>query len=106
MKWYGSVGYCVPTEVPANSGIWQETIVDRYYYGDAIRVSRRLQNSDTQNDNVTISNQISIVADPYAHENMNYIRYATYMGHKWKVESIDVTYPRLTLTLGGMYNEH
>ncbi len=104
-KYYGQIGYCQTSEDPVGSGIWIETIVERNYYGDVIRNSRRLQGSDRINDNVNISNQLSIVSDPYANENFHAIRYASFMGSKWKVTDIEVQYPRLILTLGGLYNE-
>ena len=33
------------------------------------------------------------------------MKYVTYMGVKWKVENISVQFPRLVLSLGGIYNE-
>lgn len=104
-KWFGKVGYESTIEEPANSGIWVETITEREYYGDLIRNTRRLQSSDNVNDSVNISNQISILSDPFAMKNFHTIRYATYMDTKWKVTSVDASqYPRLILELGGVYN--
>ncbi len=103
-KYYGQIGYCQTSEDPVGSGIWVETITERNYYGDVVRNSRRLQGSDRINDDVNISNQLSIVSDPYANENFHAIRYATFMGSKWKVTDVEVQYPRLILTLGGLYN--
>ena len=85
-------------------GVWTEQITERTYYGDLIRNTRRLQSSGNIIDNIQISNQISIVADPFAYENFHAIRYATYMGTKWKVTSVDVQRPRLTLDLGEVYH--
>lgn len=85
-------------------GVWTEQITERTYYGDLIRNSRRLQSSGNIIDNIQITNQISIVADPFAYENFHAIRYATYMGTKWKVTSVDVQRPRLTLDLGEVYH--
>lgn len=103
-KWFGKIGYESTVEEPINSGIWVETITEREYYGDIIRNTRRLQSTDSTNDNITISNQISILSDPFAINNFHSIRYATYMGVKWKVTSVDVQFPRLILELGGIYN--
>ena len=85
-------------------GVWTEQITERTYYGDLIRNTRRLQSSGNIIDDIQISNQISIVADPFAYENFHAIRYATYMGTKWKVTSVDVQRPRLTLDLGEVYH--
>ena len=64
----------------------------------------RPQGAETVNDNVVISNQISIIADPFAMSNFHNIKYVEYMGTRWKITSVDVQYPRLLLTLGGVYN--
>lgn len=101
-KYCGKIGFATTVEtVPGN---WTEQITERTYYGDLIRNSRKLQSSGNQNDNIVISNEISIVADPFAKENFHAIRYAEYMGTKWKVSSVDVQYPRLVLSLGEVYN--
>lgn len=103
MKWYGSIGFAETVEtIP---GVWETQITEREYSGDLLRNSRRLQSSNQVNDNVTISNQISIVADPYANGNFHAMRYVEFMGAKWKVSDIEVQYPRLVLTVGGLYNE-
>ena len=101
-KYCGKIGFATTVEsVPGN---WTEQITERTYYGDLIRNSRKLQSSGNQNDNIVISNEISIVADPFVKENFHAIRYAEYMGTKWKVSSVDVQYPRLVLGLGEVYN--
>lgn len=103
-KWFGKIGYIETVETPADSGVWKEVVVEKSYYGDLIRNTRRLQSSGNLNDNVTIGNEISIVADPYANKNFHSVRYAEFMGTKWKVTNIDVQYPRLILSLGDVYN--
>lgn len=104
-KWFGKIGYGETMET--KPGVWTEQITEREYYGDLIRNSRRLQTAaDKVNDDINISNQLSIVADPYANENFHAMRYAEFMGSKWKITDVEVQYPRLTLTLGGVYNEH
>lgn len=101
-KFCGVVGFGISGEtVP---GVWTDTIVEHTYYGDLIRNSRRLVESGNVNDNITIDNRISIIADPYACENFHAIRYVSFMGTLWKVVSVEVEYPRLLLTLGGEYN--
>ena len=101
-KYYGLIGYAETVETAP--GVWKEQITERVYYGDVIRNSRRLQPTEHLNDDINISNQISIVADPYAINNFHSMRYAEFMGAKWKVSDIEVQYPRLLLTLGGVYN--
>lgn len=101
-KYYGVVGYAESEET--SPGVWKERITERNYYGDIIRNIRNLQNSEHLNDNVAVSNQLSILADPYAIQNFHAIRYAEFMGAKWKVSSVDVQSPRLLLSLGDLYN--
>lgn len=101
-KWSGKIGFAVSTE--KRPGVWVNDIVERRYYGDLTRNLRRLQTSGNLNDNITIANDISIIADPFAKENFHSIRYAEYMGTKWKINNVEVQYPRLILTLGEVYN--
>ena len=102
-KFYGKIGFAEMAE--SAPGVWVEKITEREYYGDVNRNIRRLQTGMGLNDDINVSNEISIVADPYANENFHSMRYVRYMGAKWKVSSVDVQYPRLILTLGGEYNE-
>ena len=101
-KFYGPIGFAETEET--KPGVWKEQIVERKYYGDLNRNNRRLQTADKLNDDVTISNEISIVADPYANNHFHSIRYVEFQGARWKVSNIDVQFPRLILTLGGLYN--
>lgn len=101
-KFYGSIGYAELVEV--NPGIWEEQITEKKYYGDLLRNSRRLQTVDKLNDDINVSNEISIVADPYANQNFHLMRYVIFMGTKWKISNVEVQYPRLLLTIGGVYN--
>ena len=101
-KFYGKIGYAMTKET--TPGVWVEEIVERSYYGDAIRNIRRLQGSENLNDDINVSNEISIVADAFANQNFHSMRYVEYMGAKWKVSSVEVKYPRLILNIGGVYN--
>lgn len=101
-KWYGSIGYAETVET--EPGLWEEQITERQYYGDLIRNIRKLQTSGGVNDDINVANEISIVADPYANQNFHAMRYVDFMGAKWKITSVEVRYPRLILTMGGVYN--
>ena len=101
-KYYGKIGYAETVET--NPGVWTEQITERSYYGDMIRNTRRLQSAEQVNDNINIANDLSIIADPYAINNFHAMRYAEFMGTKWKISNVEVQYPRLILTLGGLYN--
>ena len=101
-KFYGAVGYIEYEETARDVHV--EKPIERMYKGDLLRNSRRLSNGQDINDTVTISNQVSIVADPYAMNHIHAMRYVKWSGACWKVDSVDVQYPRLILTLGGVYN--
>ncbi|WP_243152130.1 hypothetical protein [Pseudoflavonifractor sp. 524-17] len=101
-KFYGPVGYADTVET--QPGVYEEQITERMYYGELIRNTRRLQSAETLNDNVNVANEISIVADPFACLNFYRMRYVGFAGAKWKVTNVEVQYPRLILTIGGVYN--
>lgn len=102
-KFYGKIGYAMSVEM--SPGVWDESVVVRNYFGDLIRNTRQIQTTDKLNDNINISNEISIVADPFARENFHSMRYVEFMGAKWRISNVEVQYPRLILTVGGVYNE-
>lgn len=101
-KFFGAIGYAETKET--TPGVWEEQITERTYYGDLTRNTRRLQTSDKLNDDINVTNEISIVADPFAYQNFHSMKYIVFMGAKWKIESVEVQYPRLILTIGGVYN--
>lgn len=101
-KFYGKVGFA--ETVKTGPGIYEDKIIEKAYYGDLIKNSRSLQPAGQALDNLNISNEISIVSDPYASQNFFSIRYVEFMGAKWKVTNVAVQYPRLVLTVGGVYN--
>lgn len=102
-KFFGKIGYAVNNEI--RPGVWADKVVVREYFGDVIRNTRQYQMSESLNDNLNVSNQFSIVADPFAYENFHTMKYVEYMGTKWKISNVEVQYPRLILTVGGVYNE-
>lgn len=102
-KFYGNIGYVQSVE--KRPGYWKEEIMERPYYGELVRNTRRLQTSDKVNDDINVANEISIVADPFANENIYSMKYVTFNGTKWKVANVEVQFPRLVLTLGGLYND-
>ena len=102
-KFYGEIGFAISKETAP--GVCTDTIERRFYYGEVNSSHIRTTNGTSINDNVNVSDEISIVSDPFANEHYFSMKYVTYMGVKWKVENISVQFPRLVLSLGGMYNE-
>lgn len=104
-KWYGKIGYELTAET--EPGFWEPKIVERDTYGDLTSDRRRRQsNSEGVNDDLNLANVLSIIADPFANENCSHMAYAEIMGTKWKITSIEIQFPRLVLTIGGVYNEN
>ena len=101
-KFYGKVGYGISKETAP--GVWVDEIVERPYYGELVRNTRKMQMSDKVIDDINIANEISILADLFARDNFQYMRYVEFMGVKWKVTTIEVQFPRLILSIGGLYN--
>lgn len=101
-KWSGMIGFAETKETTPS--VYETLITERKYYGDILKNNRRFALQSEVNGDITVSNSISIVADPYAMNHFFSIRYATFCGVKWIVSNVEVEYPRLTLTLGGVWN--
>lgn len=104
-KYYGKIGFAELVEDLNEPGVWVEKIKEYNYSGDMLRSNRRLEGSGYLNDNVDISNQFSILSDPYILRNIDKMRYLIWHGTKWKISSVQVEYPRLTLEVSGVYND-
>lgn len=101
-KFYGRIGYGEAIE--SAPGVWVDSIVERFYYGDVVRSSRKLTDGENLNKDLTVGNSISIVADAYASEHFFAIRYVEWAGVLWTVSDVEVQAPRLLLLLGEVYN--
>ena len=109
-KFFGAIGYITQKEI--SPGIWDDMVVERSYRGDILQNYRKWDSTgdDTsgavsqKNDNLVISNKVSIIADPFAYSNFSTIRYVIWMGVRWKVINIEIQRPRLILLLGSVYN--
>lgn len=106
-RYYGIVGYATSEEKVIDgisTGVWEDKIVEKPYYGDVLRNRSRWETNGRQNDDLNVSNRISILADQYAWDNFSKIKYAEFMGERWKVVNAEVERPRLVLSLGGVWN--
>lgn len=101
-KFYGAIGYGL--SVKTAPGVWVPQIKERNHWGDVLKSTKRWQEGESTNDDLIISNKISIVGDEFANSNFSVMRYVKWRGTRWKVTSVDVQPPRLILTLGGVYN--
>lgn len=103
-RFYGAVGYA-HGEVEKKPGVWVEEVVEKFYRGDILRNTRQLRETgESVNNDLTVSNSISVVADAYAFEHFHAIRYVEWAGVFWTVEDVTVQAPRLELRLGGVFN--
>lgn len=102
-KFYGEIGYAETVET--RPGVYIDRIIERNSYGDILKdTSSRSNSTDSVNDNLNINNRISIIADPYAINHFHSMIYVEFMGAKWKITNVEVQYPRLILSVGGVYN--
>ena len=101
-RYYGKLGFVTRKEsVP---GVWKDEVSEYECYGDIYDTNIRYERGIGLNEDLRISNTLSILGTPFFFKNFQYIRYITYLGSRWKVESIKPSYPRLVLSLGGIYN--
>jgi len=102
-KYFGTIGYGVNIEI--RPGVWSTDPIERNVYGDIFKDTSLNKKGEDLNDDISLSMKLSFIADPFAINNYSQIKYATHLGAKWKVDSIEVQFPRLALTLGGGYND-
>lgn len=106
MKFSGMIGF-LQDEVEVAPDVYKPQIIERPYKGDLLENRRRFSsNSEKQNDNIELSNRISILSDLYFQNNYHTIAYIKWNNVKWKCQSIDIGYHRVTLEIGGLYEEN
>lgn len=107
MKWSGTIGFFIEEEVYKNgvpTGVWKKRVTERHYAGDLLKDYRSQEPSGQVNDNLNISNTISVVADRFVDEHIMDIVYITFKNKKFKVKGFTNNYPRIEFTIGGLYN--
>lgn len=102
-RFFGAVGYA-EENVEVRPGIFEDVIVERKYYGDVVQSTRRFQDGPTIVDGLSVDNSISILADAYANEKIDAMKYVVWKGVRWEIQSVEDKRPRLLLRLGGVYN--
>ncbi len=103
-RFLGEVGYGESVETPPGSGVWVDRIVEIPYQGDIVRNTAKIEGGNGVNDDISVANSISIVADEYAVEHFFDIKYVRWAGSLWTVTMVEVRSPRLILSLGKVYN--
>ena len=100
-RFYGAIGFARQEQTAP--GVYSDTIVEKDYRGELIQNMVRWDSTDSVNDDMRISNTLSIIADPYSQNHISEMRYVVWLGKKWKITSVTVEHPRLKLELGGLY---
>ena len=104
-SWYGKIGFGVTKEIA--KGYWKFVVEEREYYGNIISIRQIAENqSYSTNDDLRINAKISILDDGFICANCASIRYIEFMGALWRIREVSPEYPRLVLTLGGVYNRN
>ena len=102
-RYAGKIGFAVTEET--YPGVWTPVITEKSVKGEVLRNAYRSTSGESVNDNITISNRISVIGNPYLFENFQFIKYITWLGTKWIVTNVEVQYPHLILDIGGVWNE-
>ena len=102
MRFHGKVGYGETVETAP--GVHEDVITEHQHFGDVVRNSRTLTEGDNLNQDLSVGNSISIVANAYASEHFFAIRYVEWAGNLWTVSNVEVQSPRLLLSLGEVYS--
>lgn len=101
-RWAGKVGFADTIEI--RPGVYKDSVIEKPYYGDLLKNTRRWNQGDSLNDDLVISNQISILADSFVLNNTHKMKYVELNGAFWKITAVDIQTPRLILTIGGVWN--
>lgn len=104
MRFFGVVGYGESLETLPGSGVWEDVITEVPYTGDVFRDIGKQDPGENLNNDLSVNNSISIVADEKANEHFFKIKYVMWQGVRWTVSSVEVKPPRLVLSLGKVYN--
>ena len=102
-RYYGAIGFAESVETAP--GVIRDRITERYYKGDVIRNQVRWNPEDQVNEIMRVDNSISVIADPYFESHIQAMRYITWLGQRWKISSIQVERPRITLQIGSEYHD-
>lgn len=96
------IGFLTTSETAP--GVHSEELTEHEYVVDVMRDSRRLEQGSNITDSIALGNQFSVVGNKFALENFHNMRYLVWKGEKWTVKNVELSSPRLILTLGGIFN--
>lgn len=99
-----TIGYSVTEEI--EPGIYSpNNITEKTYIADVVNnFNANYVSQDKINSDIKFSQTVSVLADPYAIENLGNMIYVKHLGLKLSIVSISFVHPRVQITLGGVYN--
>ena len=100
MKFSGEAGFRLK-DVEVEPDVYEPQLVSKIIKGDVVQNRYGRQNGDKSTiDNITITNQLSIVANQFLMKHIANLLYVKFQGVKWKVVSYNIKavfYTHLTL---------
>ena len=101
-KYKGLIGFVSNEEI--EPGIWEDVVTEKKHRGEILKNNQRFAVANTTSGELKITNQFSIVGTSYAFDHISDIRYLEWRGNRWVVDTVGIEYPRLVITIGGLYN--
>lgn len=101
-RYSGVIGFALD-DVETSPGVYKQAYSEHKVVGTELGQDFNIQNETTINDTITLSTRISIVADRYSFEHIDRIKYMTYQGQTWKVNSATPNRPNIILSLGKIF---
>lgn len=102
-RFFGIIGY-TSAQVETSPGVFENIIVEREHKGDILRDSLRTRSTPALNDDLVLTQKLSIIADAELESIFPSMVYAIVKGTRWKVISVEFQRPRIIVSLGGVYN--
>lgn len=103
-KYHGIIGFCKSVENPEGSGIYEDKVVERNYYGDVQNTAHKWKDRNEINNTSLIEAEFSILADAYAYLNFTNMKYIEYLGEFWSIVNATPERPRINIKIGGVWN--
>lgn len=102
MKYSGKIGFA--TKAQTSPGVWEDVITERDYIGDVLQRTERLEQGDSIIPRYYTTTSLSVLSDGVLRERYSDVRYVTFRGERWTVQSIIHKFPRMEMFLSEGYN--
>lgn len=101
-RFHGEIGFT--TTVETSPGVHTEVLTKRNYFGDVLRDSRQNSGGAEINPGLSVGNRFSVLGDDFLFTNIKNLAYLRWDNGYWKITSVELLKPRLTITVGGVWN--